>query len=100
MLLFKVVMDGKFLYLLVLYFYFRYNYDLEANTIVEEEWQKYIANRAMCDVRAVKSGTFEYSVDFMSWTQTNIKHYNHKVRKIRRLDEKRNVTVNPYQNQN
>lgn len=51
----------------------------------------------MCDVRSVKSGYFEYSVDFMSWTQTNITHPNHKVRLIRRLDGNSNVTVNPYQ---
>ena len=76
---------------------FRYNYELKASEVVEEEWQKYINNRMMCDVRAVKSGHFEYSVDFMSWHQTNITHHNHTIRKIRRLDENGNVTVNPYQ---
>ena len=64
---------------------------------MEEEWQKYIKNRMMCDVRAVKSGHFEYQVDFMQWSQQNITHQAHKVRKIRRLDENGNVTVNPYQ---
>lgn len=75
-----------------------YDYDKPASDIVEEEWQKYIKNRAMCDVRAVKSGAYEYAVDFMSWTQTNITHHNHKVRRVRRLDENGNVTLNPYQN--
>ena len=75
-----------------------YDYDKPASDIVEEEWQKYIKNRAMCDVRAVKSGAYEYAVDFMSWTQTNITHPNHKVRRVRRLDENGNVSLNPYQN--
>lgn len=75
-----------------------YDYDKPASDVVEEEWQKYIKNRAMCDVRAVKSGAYEYAVDFMSWTQTNITHHNHKVRRVRRLDEAGNVTLNPYQN--
>jgi hypothetical protein len=74
-----------------------YDYEKKANDIVEVEWQKYIKNRAMNDVRAVKSGEFEYFVDFMSWQQTNIVHHAHTKRKIRRLDENGKITVNPYE---
>ncbi len=73
-----------------------YDYDLSASQIVEEEWQKYLKNRAMCDVRAVRSGEFSYMVDFVSWQQTNIIHYNHTLRKIRRYEENGAVTQNPY----
>jgi len=73
-----------------------YDYDQKAGDIVEEEWQKYIKNRAMSDVRAVKSGQYTYQVDFMAWGQQNLDHSNHTRRKIRRLDENGNVTVNPY----
>ena len=73
-----------------------YNYDLEANNIVEAEWQKYIKNRAMNDVRAVHSGSYDYFVDFIGWKQTNIIHHDQKVRNIRRIDDHGSVTVNPY----
>lgn len=75
-----------------------YDYDWEASDVVEDEWQRYIVNRAMNDVRSVKSGQWEYMVDFVNWKQTNIIHQNHKVRSIRRLDENGNVTINPYIN--
>lgn len=74
-----------------------YDYESKANEVVEEEWQKYIKNRAMNDVRAVKSGEFQYFVDFINWQQTNIIHPNHTKRNIRRLDENGKVTVNPYE---
>ena len=74
-----------------------YDYDLKASNIVEEEWQKYIKNRAMCDVRAVKSGMYNYQVDFINWTQQNLDHHAHTKRKIRRLDENLKITSNPYQ---
>jgi hypothetical protein len=75
-----------------------YDYDPEASDIVEDEWQRYIINRAMNDVRSVKSGQWEYMVDFVNWKQTNIIHQNHKIRPIRRLDDKGIVTKNPYVN--
>lgn len=75
-----------------------YDYTPQASDIVEDEWQRYIVNRGMNDVRAVKSGEWEYMVDFTGWKQTNIRHHDHKVRKIRRLDENGNVTANPYDN--
>ena len=75
-----------------------YDYDKPASDIVEEKWQKHIKNRTLCDLRAVKRGTYEYAVDFMSWIHTNITHPNHKVRRVRRSDENGNVPLNPYQN--
>lgn len=74
-----------------------YDYDPKASAIVEEEWQKYIKNRAMCDVRAVKSGQWHYQVDFINWSQQNIDHSAHTKRRIRRLDENGQITKNPYQ---
>ena len=74
-----------------------YDYDRKASDIIEEEWQKYIKNRAMCDVRAVKSGRYTYQVDFINWTQQNLDHNAHTKRIIRRLDEYCKATINPYQ---
>ena len=37
------------------------------------------------DVRSVKSGDWEYMVDFNLSQQTNVKHPNHKIRKIQRI---------------
>jgi len=74
-----------------------YDYDPEASDIVEDAWQKYIVHRGMNDVRSVKSGEWEYMVDFLNWTQQNIIHSAHTKRNIRRLDDKGNVTKNPYQ---
>jgi hypothetical protein len=73
-----------------------YDYDPEASDTVEDEWQKYIVNRGMNDVRSVKSGEWEYMVDFVNWNQTNIVHQAHKMRSIRRLDPNGAVTKNPY----
>jgi len=61
------------------------NYETEASNVVEEVYQKYLANRGDTDVRAVKSGQWEYMVDFMAMKQTNIQHENHTVRNIRRV---------------
>jgi len=60
------------------------NYDTVAANVVEDVYQKYLANRGDTDVRAVKSGSWEYQVDFMAMKQTNIQHENHTVRNIRR----------------
>lgn len=61
------------------------NYDVVASDTIEEVYQKYLANRGDNDVRAVKSGQWEYQVDFMAMKQTNIQHPNHTVRDIRRV---------------
>jgi len=73
-----------------------YDYNPEASDIVETAWQKYITHRGLNDVRLVKSGEWEYMVDFMNWEQWNIIHSAHTKRNIRRIDEKGNITRNPY----
>ena len=60
-------------------------YDQEASDLVEQAYQEYIANPGMYDVRAVKSGTWHYQVDFPNNKQTNIEHQNHTQRDIRRV---------------
>jgi len=61
------------------------NYAVAASDVLEDVYQKYLANRGDTDVRAVKSGQWEYQVDFMAMKQTNIQHPNHTVRDIRRI---------------
>jgi len=60
-------------------------YDLNASDLVEKAYQDYLKNPGMCDVRAVKSGQWQYQVDFLNNKQTNIQHENHTVRSIRRV---------------
>lgn len=52
---------------------------------MEEVYQSYLKNRGNTDVRAVKSGEWEYLVDFVAMKQTNIQHENHTIRDIRRV---------------
>jgi len=61
------------------------NYDPEASDLVEVQYQEWLGNNQMFDVRSVKSGTWEYNVDFRRMVQTNIQHASHTERKIRRL---------------
>jgi len=61
------------------------NYDTKASDVLEGVYQGYLANKGDTDVRAVKSGQWEYQVDFMAMKQTNIQHANHTVRDIRRV---------------
>jgi len=61
------------------------NYDALASNTVEDVYLKYLENRGDTDVRAVKSGSWEYQVDFMAMKQTNIQHANHTTRNIRRV---------------
>lgn len=61
------------------------NYDGKASDVVEEVYQSYLVNRGGTDVRAVKSGEWEYLVDFQQMKQTNIQHAAHTVRDIRRV---------------
>jgi len=62
-----------------------YNYDSGASDIVEGVYQEYLSNPQATDVRAVKSGDWQYMVDFRLMTQQNIQHNNHTVRNIRRV---------------
>eukprot|EP00005_Dracoamoeba_jomungandri_P005159 CAMPEP_0174261334 /NCGR_PEP_ID=MMETSP0439-20130205/11369_1 /TAXON_ID=0 /ORGANISM="Stereomyxa ramosa, Strain Chinc5" /LENGTH=290 /DNA_ID=CAMNT_0015345791 /DNA_START=20 /DNA_END=892 /DNA_ORIENTATION=+ len=61
------------------------NYEINASDVVEEAYQDYLKNPAMCDVRAVSSGQWQYQVDFTNMKQTNIQHENHTTRSIRRM---------------
>lgn len=61
------------------------NYDLNASDEVEKVYQGYLANRGDTDVRAVKSGQWEYMVDFAAMKQTNLQHPNHTIRNVRRV---------------
>jgi len=63
-------------------------YDPKASDVVEEVYQNYLSNRGDNDVRAVKSGQWEYMVDFLAMKQTNIQHANHTIRDIRRVPVK------------
>jgi len=59
------------------------HYEAGASAIVEGVYQEYLLNPDI-DVRAVKSGDWQYQVDFTKMEQTNIQHANHTARKIRR----------------
>lgn len=48
-----------------------HDYDGKASDIVEQCYQEYVANPHMMDVRAVKSGDWEYQVDFINMKQTS-----------------------------
>jgi len=61
------------------------NYEINASDKVEEVYQDYLSNRGNTDVRAVKSGQWEYMVDFLAMKQTNLLHPNHTIRNIRRV---------------
>lgn len=60
------------------------NYNKKASKFLESVYAGYKANRGDCDVRAVKSGSWEYQVDFLAMMQTNTQDPSHKIRKIRR----------------
>jgi len=59
------------------------DYDTDASVQVELAYQDWLGNKSV-DVRAVKSGSFQYQVDFNQMKQTNIQHPNHTMREIRR----------------
>jgi len=61
------------------------NYQTASSDVCEEVYQKYLLNKGETDVRAVKSGQWEYMVDFVAMKQTNIQHEQHTVRDIRRI---------------
>lgn len=61
------------------------DYNAAASDIVEEAYEAYLKDPHMMDVRAVKSGDWQYQVDFLNMKQTNIQHENHRVRTIRRV---------------
>ena len=60
----------------------------EASAVVEAAYQDYLQDPAKVDVRSVQSGMWKYQVDFTNMTQTNLQHFNHTVREIRRATSK------------
>ncbi|PRP82465.1 hypothetical protein PROFUN_09712 [Planoprotostelium fungivorum] len=61
------------------------DYQPDASDTVEDVYQDYLSNRGHTDVRAVRSGRWEYLVDFLAMKQTNIHHDSHTIRNIRRI---------------
>lgn len=61
-----------------------HDYDTTASDVVEAAFREWQAN-PYTDVRAIKSGQWQYQVDFNAMQQTNIEHANHTRRSIRRL---------------
>ena len=59
------------------------DYDRTASDVVEAAYQEWLAT-PYTDVRAIKSGEWQYQVDFNALQQTNIIHANHTQRSIRR----------------
>eukprot|EP01097_Dermamoeba_algensis_P001749 TRINITY_DN165_c0_g2_i1.p1 TRINITY_DN165_c0_g2~~TRINITY_DN165_c0_g2_i1.p1 ORF type:complete len:249 (-),score=64.67 TRINITY_DN165_c0_g2_i1:146-892(-) len=62
-----------------------HDYAPDASKVVEETYQEWLKAK-WTDVRAVRSGTWSYQVDFNNMKQTNIEHTNHTTRRIRRLE--------------
>jgi len=62
-----------------------YNYESGASNVVEEVYQSYVKSPGATDVRSVKSGQWNYMVDFRAMTQQNVQHEAHTTRKIRRI---------------
>lgn len=59
------------------------NYDKTASDVVEAAYQEWRKN-PYTDVRAIKSGEWQYTVDFNTMMQQNIVHSSHTSRAIRR----------------
>jgi hypothetical protein len=61
-----------------------FDYDLYASDLVEDAYADWKRDPHI-DVRSVKSGEWEYMVDFNSMEQQNVQHTAHTRRKIRRV---------------
>lgn len=59
------------------------NYEKAASDVVEAAYQEWMKN-PFTDVRAIKSGEWQYTVDFTNMRQQNIQHENHTTRNVRR----------------
>jgi len=60
-----------------------HDYDQAASDVVEEAYQDWKKNPYI-DIRAIKSGYWNYSIDFKRMVQTNIQHDAHTQREVRR----------------
>lgn len=56
------------------------NYDVEANEKAES-----LHKSNPEDIVNIRSGTWDYMVDFSTLKQVNLQHHNHRVRNIRRI---------------
>jgi hypothetical protein len=61
-----------------------HNYDEEANKMVEAIYQSWVSDPSV-DIRTVKSGHWNYMIDFNTMKQTNIEHEAHTSRDLRRI---------------
>eukprot|EP01098_Paradermamoeba_levis_P002711 TRINITY_DN1316_c0_g1_i2.p1 TRINITY_DN1316_c0_g1~~TRINITY_DN1316_c0_g1_i2.p1 ORF type:complete len:330 (-),score=97.75 TRINITY_DN1316_c0_g1_i2:178-1023(-) len=63
------------------------DYDARASEIVESNFETFFkeGDQGPVKVGGVKSGEWEYEVDFVKMQQTNLQHANHTVRAIRRI---------------
>jgi hypothetical protein len=64
------------------------DYDPDASRAVEVAYASWLLDPHI-DVRCVKSGDWEYMVDFNLMEQQNVKHHAHKRRKIQRIPIKK-----------
>eukprot|EP00466_Bigelowiella_natans_P015935 jgi/Bigna1/127550/aug1.4_g2258 len=65
-----------------------------ASDVVDFAFKDWSRNPAV-SVRAIKSGTYTYSVNFNEMEQTNIEHHNHKKRVLRREVYQGNEQISP-----
>jgi len=61
-----------------------HTYDQEASKMVEAIYQSWVSDPSV-DIRTVKSGHWNYMIDFNTMKQTNIEHEDHTARDIRRV---------------
>ena len=62
-----------------------FNYDEPASDLVEAIYQNYLISPGDCDVHSVKSGCWNYEIDFRIMQQRNLGHEDHTSRQIRRI---------------
>ena len=60
------------------------NYAPKASVLVEEAYSRWLVNPEV-DVRAVRSGDWEYMVDFNNMQQQNVQHPAHTIRQVKRV---------------
>lgn len=60
------------------------DFDPEANKKMQSMFEAYMFDEGE-QLAQIKSGKWEYMVDFDTYRQTNIQHSNHRTRKIRQI---------------
>lgn len=59
-------------------------YDIDVSNIIEDTYQSYIID-SKYDIKSIKSGKYEYEIDFKLMLQTNIQNGKFTKRRIRRV---------------